>query len=726
MSSAIARPSPVLQRRRHFADGLYVAALVAVIAAAWCVATARTSAEAWQVPVVYSGDALYVLGAARAYQEGELQPFGRKAVRSLGAPATADWSDWPQSEDLLFAAVGWLGRLIGLYPAANAMVLLCHVLAGLALYLAGRILHYRRAPTFTAAVLFGCSPYLFARSLNHLVLTWCWFLPFVLVVSWWALRPHWHRVQTFGLKWWIATGTSVAAGLFNVYYLNVYLQLLGLAVAFHLTRRHWRQAVFPLIQGTIAVLGFVVVQADWIVSMLTRGYNPQAVVRSLSRLELYSLELPALFLPRWHRIEAVHLFANFQFHKEKLLPGETGSNSNYLGIVAAVGLAFLLGTLVFRVLQGRFRKVPASAWQAVWILAYSLAGGLNLVLGVAGLLLFRGGNRFSIVLMLLGLFTVARTLSRRTPRRVELPLALALVCIGLYDQVPVAGWGPASTIAAVSEEIGDDRFVARRLEQALDDGAAVFQLPVAPFPEAGVIHQMSDYSHLRLFINSREADLRYSYGNTRGRETWQQGLAELGPRTLLGELDREGFSALVIDRRGYPHGAAGIIEALAQEISVQFSRGPYTVFLLAPEHRDPTVGRRRELHVEFTAVEPSLESGWGVPRTSGSLDYRFMTEPVATVYLPLEKGDYDLEVQICNAVAPELIASLRASVGDERLALQRWRRGRFTGAIDARQISEHGATVLRFEVDREVLERLQRERNPNLGLGFDRVSVEPR
>jgi hypothetical protein len=126
-----------------------------------------------------------VLGNAQAFFNGEIVPVLQKFVKSLGAPFAANWNDYAITEELIFAAMGWLGRGIGLFASANAILLLVHVLAGLSFYRVAKVLKYKTAFSLAGAVLFAFSPIIFYWSLRHITLVWYWHVPLFLLVTWW-------------------------------------------------------------------------------------------------------------------------------------------------------------------------------------------------------------------------------------------------------------------------------------------------------------------------------------------------------------------------------------------------------------------------------------------------------------------------------------------------------------------------------------------------------------
>ena len=242
---------------------------------------------------------------------------------------------------------------------------------------------------------------------------------------------------------------------------------------------------------------------------------------------------------------------------------------SYLGILGAAGLLAMGGQVILSLM--RKRGLPdGRALQALWLTGYSIVGGLNGILGVAGLLLFRGQNRVSIFLMALSLFFVVQKLSHismRWPRPVSAAAALLLGIMVWWDQWPYILHDYIFDATRVVME--SDRAFAKRMEKELPPEGMVFQLPVLPYPEAGDL----DYEHFRPYLFTKS--LRYTYGTIRGRgdEDWQRSLAAMSPAEQIATLEKYGFAAIYIIRRAYPGNGRELEAAFARKADRLSSAG---------------------------------------------------------------------------------------------------------------------------------------------------------
>ncbi len=513
---------------------------------------------AWQTPLGYGGgDDSFALAFAKAFMDGDIFPVLPKWVAHLNAPFSANWNDYPLIEELIFAIMGWLGKAVGLFPAANFMVLLAHLLAGFSFWYVGRELNYRPALAFSGAILFAFSHYIFARNLGHIVLTYYWHVPLMLLVSWWAYSSR--PIQIKSRQWLAAIAIAAVSGAFNPYYTGMFLQFLGFAVLLHLARKQYHLISFPLWLIGVTAASFIIMNADTLSYSLLHGANPQVVTRNLAALELYALKIPELvFPPPYHRWHGWAEYGQSHYFFPTMIKGEMGSP--YLGIVGLVGLAWLAGAGLYRLLQGKLQLIPVHAWQTLWVLLFSLIGGINLLLGTFGFILFRGTNRYSIVILAIALLFLVRQLSRKCPEKWVVSLAFGIAAIGLWDQLPPKV--SAAQIQQTADLVQSDRNFAIELESQMQQSSMVFQLPVAAFPEIPPIHQMADYEHFRPYLFTQR--LHYSYGTNKGRgdADWQIELSKLVPADMATKLEAYGFGAIMINRKGYEDKGVRLINEL--------------------------------------------------------------------------------------------------------------------------------------------------------------------
>jgi phosphoglycerol transferase len=532
--------------------------LFLVVFVVWCAAYNRWTLEAWITPVSYTGDSWGEMAAAKTFASGEVLPILPKYPSSLGAPFVASWNDYPIIEEGVFSWYALFVRLFGVFTGSNLTLLSAHLLAAGSFYFVCRQLRYDRIVSFVAASLFSLSPFAFARSLWHLVLTFYWHVPLGLLVIWWCVGTRAYqdrRKRTF------AIAVAVLHGVQYIYYTGIFLQFLFLAALVCLIRRNpWKQVLFPLKVAGVVVATLVAMNFDTFYYRAVNGPNESALVRDHLGMELYALRPIELLLPAVHRLEALQAWTNRAYYSQTMFQGGE-NNSVYLGLVAIAALGVMAWMFLRAVARGASHEVPPHAWAIGWILAYSTVGGINGLFGTFGMLLFRGTNRYSVVILALALLFLAQELTRLAKKW---RYAVACACIpifllGLWDQTPHSP--SADDIRRIHQQVADDGRIALSLESKLPH-AMIFQLPATGYPEVGPVEKMLDYEHFRPYLQSRT--LRFSYGSHKGRtrERWQSEVMQFGAAPAVAALEQYGFATILINKKAYPDRATSLLADL--------------------------------------------------------------------------------------------------------------------------------------------------------------------
>lgn len=533
-------------------EALAAALLLLAVLAGWLIATGRWRAAAWQEPLAYSGDALYYLAMAETSAENGAWPFSWKAAARLGAPEGADWNDFPIVNEPLWSLLGISRKVFGLAGASQYPVLLAHLLAALGFYAAARLWGARRAPSAVAALLFALSPYLLRRSFVHLNLAFAWHLPLAVVVALWAAAAAGLAGRKrFGL----GLAAALLCGLQATYYALFFLLLLAGAMAAQALAGRWRQLARPAALGLLTTLLAAAGNLDTLTYGALHGRNPAALERSLAEVDVYALKPVELFLPRGAFATWLSPAAEKLYYSQ--LPRNAESGSAYLGLAGGIALLVLLAATLAALLAPERRRPPPEAWPAILALLFAIAGGAGMALAIAGIEVFRAGNRASILLLAIALLFAARTISA-WPWRRQAALLLVAGALGLGDQLPRRDTERERAAAALFEA---DARLAAQLEAAIP-GGAIFQLPVALYPEVPPIDRLEPYELLRLYFHSET--LRFSFGHHKGRghERWQREILALPWPEAIPALRRKGFAAVAVYGRAYPDRGAALAAAL--------------------------------------------------------------------------------------------------------------------------------------------------------------------
>lgn len=542
-------------------EWIWCVALLIMVTLLWCTAYNRWTLEAWRTPIVYSGDALAVMANAKAFASGEIYPIVPKSPASLGAPFRANWNDYPSPSEGLFAWAGLLTWIFGVFTGANMIVLAGHLLAAGSFYLVSRALGYHRVLSLCGAIIFSMSRYAFARNLSHLGPAYYWHVPLALLVIWWAGGND--SILKNPKKIWFCIVVAVLHGIQDPYFSGMFLQFLVLTSLVCLIRREtWSRILFPLGIASVVLGTCVVMNLDTFYNGLANGPNPGSLVRNYAALEIYALKPLELFLPIAHRLPVLQAWTQKVYLTQAALLGEIGSA--YLGVTGIIAFAFLIWSTARAAILSGAGGVPSHFWLMLWVVAYSVIGGANGLLGLFGVILFRGSNRYSIVILAVVLLFLVKRLSVLTRRSRPFLVAAAagiVTCIAFLDQSPRPPRSAA--ISRVRELVASDNRIVSELEAKLPTQAMIFELPVVDFPEAGPVREMMDYEHFRPYLQSHS--LRFSYGNVKGRtrERWQAEAIRFGALYLINALERYGFSAILINKKAYEAKAAPLLAELS-------------------------------------------------------------------------------------------------------------------------------------------------------------------
>lgn len=534
--------------------------LVAVLAAlVWVAHFERWSPESWTRPTDYYVDAQETLARLKAASEGDIVPLRPQVIERLGAPFGASWNAYPTPDKPLMLALGGLVHAVGLYAAANLGLLLAQVSAAVAFYLVLRWLRCRWEWAAAAALLFAFTYSTVHRGLSHFSLVFTWTVPLGLAAVWLVAgsrRLEWRRPGA-----WVCLGAAVCLGSANPYNLLFWLQLMGWALILQaLGPRRRPNLQIGAAAVIVALVALFIVQAEGWLHVEDRDAQP-LLARNYAGTEMYALKPVEMFIPpAYHAWDSLAFFGHRYlrwsgWRGEAFLP--------YLGLVGIAGFLWLVVATVKRIVDRR--ALPGQALSVGWIVAYASIGGVtNLLALYADFQVFRAANRGAIFITAIVLCFLAVRLSRATgawPGWARVGAAVLVGGIGVMEQLPRRE--AAADHAARRTDVEGDRRFGQQIEQALPAGAMVFQLPVLGFPEVATPYQLGDYEHFRPYLATET--LRFSYGaaKARSRGSWQHELGGRPMAEVVPRLERYGFAALYINRKGYADRAEGILRELA-------------------------------------------------------------------------------------------------------------------------------------------------------------------
>jgi len=562
---------PETKRRPRFAQeaGL-LAFLIAVVVVVWCCLYDRWDLS---LPVSIDVDSGYVLGMMRLAQNGDLSLIGHIKTASLGAPFIGSLNDFPQTERLILWTGGRLARVLGLYPAANLMVIGLHLLAATSFYCAARLWKVRLSVAWPLALVYAFS-HQTARSLPHLGIGYFGLLPLQLYVCWYIATAPILSLKSHRFK--LSAVVGLISGALSIYWIFFFLQLYGLALLYRLFK--WRNYLYQSL-APLLLTGFTaaLLLGSFAVYQVENGRNAEAILRRYRATEVFSLKPIDLFIPKPGQALGVvdSLYCKY-VNGGAVILGE--SETAYIGLLSILGLILLLSKSVQR--QIRAKSLPLPLLTILWILAYFSFGGLHSLFSlITNTYLIRSTNRYSAAISTIALLYFTFFFHRKSRdwnRSIRFFLIFFISALALLDQSyatysATKKNNPAQLMAFRTES---DRELVAHLEQILPVQSMLFMLPVVDFPESGLVNKFGDYEHLRPFRYSTQ--LRYSFGSNKGRPEadWQHGIAKLPAAEMIQALESYGFAGILLNRRGYKDGGCELLSELeAAGYPITFEQG---------------------------------------------------------------------------------------------------------------------------------------------------------
>ena len=518
-------------------------------------------------PYSYTGDMLSASWVVQNLIEGN---WTFHTDRS-GYPFGSDLLDYPMSDSGSLAILRILGWLTGSYwVAVNLYFLLGFPAAFMAAYVVLRIMRVSVALAAAGSLLFALLPYHFQR-LEHLFLTWYFVVPVFFLFAWRLYSVNGRRIESA-----LAVRTAfvhaialVASASFGIYYAVFGTMVLALGgLGGWLRDRSLRIVAATFAAASITIMGTGLNIAPNLVHVVRSGPNNEVAHRGVADSEIYGLKMIQMLLPRAdHRIPALR---DVTRRYDSVAPLINENVKAALGIVGATGL-LLLGGVIYLREAGRAvdERLAFLALIVLGICAVATVGGLSVVFAALISPQIRAWNRASVFVAFAAIAAAMISLEWLLVRFVAVKwLALALATaaslvavVGVLDQTAPACEACNRAIQVAFER---DRDFSDAIEASLPQGAAIYQLPYMPFPEAPPTNHLLNYELATGVINSKQ--LRWSYGGMKGREgdLFFRALVRTPMATQLDILRRLNFSGIYVDRRGYSDGGRAIEDELRQ------------------------------------------------------------------------------------------------------------------------------------------------------------------
>jgi hypothetical protein len=527
--------------------------------------------EVWhrdlRVPLQFSRDALEYLVQAK----GTLENGWWWSHPRLSAPFSFHQISYPSNsnvDQLVILLVGLFTHDVGL--CVNISWTIFVVASGVVTTLCLRRLGVSNRAAFVAGSLFALSPYALWRSTGHLALV-TYLVPIpsaaAILIATNRMDRLWHRsTLPFVIGCALLGFDYIYYAFFGCF---VILVASGIAAAENRRAPAWRTGLAIV---AIMTLSGLVNLAPSFVEWQREG-KPLAIQDKLvAESESHGLKLRHLVGPVGS--PDLGLFTRWSYLEESArFPLEGESITDRLGIVGTAGFFAIMWWLLVRGTKRDDERAKVQSATAQLTCATVLLGTVGGVGSLFSLLLssdIRAYNRvfpfidfFCLLAVALLLDSAAdrRWWSRRPPRMML--VATYLLLLGVWDQSHAAQYSKSFYETERTELIAL-KSVIGNLEGRLPPGAMIFQLPVESFPSDEGLGKTLPYDQAKPYLVSQT--LRWSFpAFADGLAKWQREVAAMPAKQIGPAIRAAGFSAILVDRRGFDDDARELTEELRRE-----------------------------------------------------------------------------------------------------------------------------------------------------------------
>jgi phosphoglycerol transferase len=524
------------------------------------------STRDFHVPLYFSYDALeYLMQVKGTIENGWWWVHPR-----LSAPGAFEQVLYPSNTTVDQTIVWIVSRFTGepglvINVSWMIMVALASWIASVCLGTLG----LERRLSVVLGVLYALSPYTLSRHVDHFSLA-TYLVPLPATVAL-LLATGRLRQLTASTRWALAGGCALVGFNYPYYaFFGCFLLLVGTVIVFA-AERHQRHVADGLSYVAVIGVATAINLTPSLYAWSEHGRPISVPEKRAAEAEQYGLKIRHLVSPvTGHSFPPLRAWTNLE--DEANYPLENENRNARLGFLGAVGfLALLSGLFAPAAVSGAANGCLFTGASRLTLAAVLLGtvGGLGSLFNLLVTADIRAYNRLTPFIAFYSLLAIGLLGSRLLARSngVWAPLGLGmLAAVGLYDQVQAAQ-SLNREYPAIRDEWQEASTFVRSLEQRVEPGTMVFQLPVVVFQnESTGRERMLPNDHLKLYVPSTR--IHWSYPALSDRFVrWQQQLGRLPPAALASALASEGFAAIVIDRHGYADGGASLLAAFSASSS---------------------------------------------------------------------------------------------------------------------------------------------------------------
>jgi phosphoglycerol transferase len=539
-------------------------------------------------PISMSGDALWMQAFVKRLSEGWYWNTER-----LGFPFGSNHLDYPIPDLASTAALKLLVEITHSPVAAiNLFFIGGYPLAFIFTYVVTRKFNISRTLSFVSGIVYTFLWFHIER-FGHLFFTWYFIVPLFFLIS---INLYENKIFNKGEFFFAKIKFIFLAGflsLFGIYYVLFGVIVISTTIIVQLTKKGTgRSILFGLYSLFILFVGLFLCVLPSLVYRLKYGVNHAAVLRSPGDSEMYGLKLIQLILPRaQHRISSLSTL-NSSYSSSRPLVNENFTSS--LGLICAVGFLMLVFFELFKLkMLGRIQSLQILSPISLVLFLFGTIGGLGSVFSFVITGDIRSWNRISIFIAfpsLIGVVSVSEHFLSwiRKIWSIEVKYVFsALLLVTVYvDQMN--GFCIKCNSHVPTTYFQEDIFF-KRLEAALPENAAVYQLPFMSYPEGPPLFKLDGYGQLSGYVHTK--NMRWSYGLIKGREgdNFYRMLSSLDLVDQVAIIKRLGFNAVYVDRNGYEDNGEVVVAELMSVLGqplIEDSDGRRVVFKVPSQSSD--------------------------------------------------------------------------------------------------------------------------------------------
>lgn len=454
--------------------------------------------------------------------------------------------DYLYSDRWSFGLV-WLLSLFSdnIYLITNMFYFCSYIFAAVFAFYVCRKVGLQDGLAGVVAVLYAFSPYMLQRY-GHMWLTPYYFMPLAVLAAIWMIEGE---LLSEGKVWWknrriwgvvIISFLCSQTGPYYAFFTCVLYAITAFVVAVNADGRGIIKRIYPIFFCIPVMIGCAMNMIPNLLYWNRVGYNAsnEMAMRGQGESEYFGLKFIQMILPRvFHRVSAL---ANLTQSYNTQYPLVNENMTASLGIVAAIGFIISVAWLFCRTCKTQ--RDRTLSYLNIGLFMVGTIGGVGSLFSLLVKLPMRCYNRICVLIMFVSLLVTAFCLQRMAAalnKWIYRGLLLAVLCIGFFDQTTT--YQPAYDYAVIDNL---EAYVSE-IEDSLDEGDAVFQLPYVAWPTGG---------NYRMFYGYLCSDtLRWSYGSMQGREeaNWQQRVAEFPTKKMLKKIRKRGYAGLYLDTVPY-------------------------------------------------------------------------------------------------------------------------------------------------------------------------------